>query len=132
MVKIKAKYMGNKKTTVTQVPTGETIHVDLPAKFGGTDSAFAPTDILTGALAACGISMMAVMADKRKDDLTGLSLEAEYTEAQNPERINKIVFTVAFPAAFTKEQKDFYVTAFKICPVHNSINPEIETVVNVK
>ncbi len=91
-----------------------------------------PGEVLAAALGACTLTMVGYAASKRGDNAAGTQLVLDPVFDDKHSRIVKIALEFTFPAAFTPEQKNFYVNVAKTCPVHNSLREDIEYTVTVK
>lgn len=132
MTKITNIYKGDGQCDVIHGPTGHIIKTDLPPDNEGKGRTFSPTDLFAASFASCVLTIMGKMAERKGDIFAGTSVEIDKIMAANPRRIGTFILNITFPQGFTKEQKDFYVSAVKACPVHNSLSPEIKVEVNVK
>lgn len=131
MTLITCTYKGNGETNLVHGPTGAEICTDLPPDNGGKGRRFSPTDLLTGALVSCILTIMGKMAEVRGEKLDGAEIAAEKIMAANPRRVGAFVLKIKFPAHFTEEQKAFYQTAVQACPVHKTLHPDVKTTVEI-
>lgn len=132
MTTITCTYTGDGSTELVHGPTGEKIQTDLPPDNGGKGRKFSPTDLLASAFASCVLTIMGKMAEARGEKLDGAQLKVDKVMAQNPRRVGEFILNLHFPPHFTEEQKQFYVTAIKACPVHQSLREDITVTVHVQ
>lgn len=131
MTTITCTYTGDGSTELVHGPTGEKIQTDLPPDNGGKGRKFSPTDLFASAFAACVLTIMGKMAQTRGEKLDGAQLTVDKVMAQNPRRVGEFILNLTFPPHFTQEQKKFYATAIKACPVHQSLREDITVTVQV-
>ena len=132
MTTISCTYTGDGETKLVHGPTGTTLETDLPPDNGGKGRRFSPTDLLASAFASCVLTIMGKMAAARGEKFDGAQIEIDKIMAANPRRVGEFVLSITFPAHFTDEQKKFYQSAIKACPVHQTLHPDVKVTVNVK
>lgn len=114
---------------------GFVLTADEPSDFGGTETGPAPYDYLAMALAACTAMTMRVYAKRKKWDVGELTarvdhqqvhakdcLDCEHTEG----RIDRLERTLHLPAGLSDEQRDALVRIADRCPVHLTLEGQIE------
>lgn len=131
MTTITCTYTGDGTTELVHGPTGEKIFTDLPPDNGGQGRKFSPTDLLASAFASCVLTIMGKMASARGEKLDGAQVAMDKIMAQNPRRVGEFVLQITFPPHFTEEQKQFYATAIKACPVHQSLRVDSKVTVHI-
>ena len=131
MTTITCTYQHNGMTQLIHGPTGTKIETDLPPDNGGEGKCFSPTDLLASAFASCVLTIMGKMAQARAEKLDGAQLVIDKIMAQNPRRVGEFVLQISFPPHFTDEQKKFYASAIKACPVHQSLRADIKVTVHI-
>lgn len=132
MTTISCTYTGDGETKLVHGPTGTTLDTDLPPDNGGKGRRFSPTDLLASAFASCVLTIMGKMATARGENFNGAQIEIDKIMAANPRRVGEFILNITFPAHFTPQQKEFYQSAIKTCPVHQTLNPNVKVTVNVK
>ncbi|WP_424244784.1 putative OsmC-like protein [Elusimicrobium posterum] len=132
MSKILTVYKGDGQCDLVHEATNTVLSTDLPLDNGGKGRKFSPTDLFASSFAACVLTIMGKMAERKGDDFKEAAVEIEKIMVENPRRVGKFILNIKFPSNFTQEQKDFYLAAVKACPVHNSLNPNIEVEIHVK
>jgi putative redox protein len=126
MIRIAARYDGKNKCHVTH-PEGMTLLTDTPRDLGGDASAFSPTDLVASGLVTCILTTIALWAERRQLDLTGMSATVEKEMATPPRRIGRLAVTITVPAAAVAEElRPRLEEVGHRCPVHASLHPEIE------
>lgn len=123
------RYLGNLKVEVTHGPSGTQLITVPPVDNQGDGSSFSPTDLVAAALGACMLSLIAIVGTRDSLDLSGLAFRAEKHMASNPRRIGAIPITLQMPKGLAPEQRRKLENAALTCPVHKSLDPEMEKVV---
>lgn len=125
MVKIDVRYDGSKKCSLTH-QEGNRLQTDAPRDIGGDASAFSPTDLVAAGLASCIVTTMAMWADRRDLDLTGITAHVVKEMQSSPRRIGRLPVTVTLPASVPVELRDALERVGYQCPVHASLHPDID------
>jgi uncharacterized OsmC-like protein len=124
---INAKYLGNLRVECTHEQNGSKIITDAPLDSGGKGESFSPTDLCAVALATCAMTTMGMYGDAHGCDVTGATVHVEKKMGTNPHRIVSIEVAFTFPdKEYTDRQKAGLERVARICPVHNSLHPDIE------
>lgn len=127
MVKIKVTYKGNLRTEAVHVDSGAIIQTDAPKDNHGKGELFSPTDLLAASLGTCVLTLMGIMAQKLKVDLTGLRATVEKEMAKTPSRkVSRIVIHVYCPHKLASEVTSKIEQAGVECPVHHSLHPDVQ------
>lgn len=132
MTRIMNIYKGDGQCEITHQPTNSVITTDLPPDNGGKGRGFSPTDLFASSFASCVLTIMGKMAERKGDNLKGTTIEIDKIMTENPRRIGTFILYISFPADYNEEQKEFYMSAVKACPVHNSLSPAINIDIKVK
>ena len=125
-VEIKGQYEGDLRVKLTHSPSKSIIETDAPTDNQGKGARFSPTDLVTAALGSCMMTIMGIVAKRDGIKLEGTHFSAEKHMAENPRRIGKIVLEIYMPTGLTDEQKKKLERAAYTCPVHQSLNLEIQ------
>ena len=127
MVKIDVSYEGSLHCRLTHGPSGMEITTDAPKDNLGKGEAFSPTDLVAAALASCMLTTMGIVAQRRNIKLDSITAQVmkEMTSAP-PRRIAKLPVTITMPKGISAEERALLERAAVSCPVHKSLNPEIE------
>lgn len=127
MVKITVTYEGNLRTEAVHVPSGAKLKTDAPKDNYGKGEFFSPTDLLAASLGTCVLTLMAIVAQKHKADLTGLRATVEKEMVGHPSRkVARIVIHVYCPRQFDPELTSKMELAGIECPVHHSLHPDVQ------
>lgn len=128
MVNMTIAYEGDLHCRLTHGPSGSSISTDAPLDNGGKGSAFSPTDLVGGALGSCMITVMALVAERRKINLKGLRAEVSKEMIQSPaRRIGKLSVTLYMPSGLSQSERELLERTALTCPVHASLRSEVET-----
>ena len=131
MPTIKSSYLGNLRTQLEHLQSGNTIITDAPTDNNGRGEAFSPTDLVAGALASCMVTIMGIVANREGIDLSGLSWEVTKIMQASPRKIDEII--VDFDWNKPVEDQIFMQklkNAAKTCPVAVSLDPAIKQTIN--
>lgn len=126
----KAEYLGRLRVKNTHIKSGDTFMTDAPTDNHGKGEAFSPTDLVATALGNCILTVMGIKAESEGIDLKGATAEMTKTMASNPRRISKIDVDVRFPQDYSAKTKKILEHTARHCPVHNSLDPNIEMPIN--
>ena len=130
MVTMTGKYLGGLRTENTHLKSTNKIITDAPPDNNGRGEAFSPTDLVCAALSSCMMTLMGILAEREKIDLTGMTTSIIKVMVSNPRRIAEIHITFSLPdLQATPEQRRKLEHAARTCPVAMSISPEIKQVV---
>ena len=125
MVEIEARYDGHKKCSLTH-QEGSTLKTDAPKDIGGEASAFSPTDLVAAALAACVLTTVAMYAERKGLDLTGMTAHISKEMTAAPRRIGYLPLTVHLPASIAGEIRPDLEHIAHTCPIHASLHPDVD------
>lgn len=121
------KYEGSLRCTVTHEPSGGSFQTDAPLDNNGKGEAASPTDLCAAALGSCMATIIGMQMEKLGHDLTGMRVEVQ-KEMSNykPRRIIRLSTEIWLPAKLDAKEKRTIELAAKGCPVHHSLNSEID------
>ena len=128
----KVTYNGDLRTTCLHLRSGNEFITDAPIDNNGKGEAFSPTDTVATGLASCMITMMGIKARDLEVDLVGSTAEVTKHMAANPRRIAKIEVTLELPEAVSEKNQKILEHTANTCPVHYSLHPDIEKVIEFK
>ncbi len=97
---------------------GHNLVVDEPLDSGGTDSAPSPTRLLAASLASCTAITIAMYADRKGWDTTGLEVDVDFEGSPPPGEQARFDVAVALPAGLDDEQRRRIMVVAGKCPVH--------------
>jgi putative redox protein len=127
MVTISGRYLGELRCEATHRPSGTKLTTDAPADNMGRGEMFSPTDLVATALGTCIVTTMAIVAERRKIDVGGMSFTVEKHMATDPvRRIGRLPVTIRLPAHLTAEDRIILERAAHTCPVHKSLHSDVE------
>jgi len=122
-------YTGNFRCTARRISTGQTLTTDAAQSQGGLGENPSPTDLVVAGLGTCILTTLAMVAQRRQIDLSGLSACMEKEMAAAPSRrIGSIGMTITLPMGLrlSAADRDRLENAAKRCPVTQSLHPDID------
>jgi len=125
----KVTYLGNLRTECEHLKSGSTFLTDAPTDNNGKGDAFSPTDTVATGLANCMLTMMGIKARDLDIILDGSVALVTKTMTTNPRRISKIEVTMDLPVVASEKHKKILENTANTCPVHHSLHPDIEKIV---
>ncbi len=126
----KVTYKGELRTTCEHIRSGDSFITDAPIDNNGLGEAFSPTDTVATGLASCILTMMGIKSRDLETDLTNATAEVTKHMASNPRRIAKLEIELSLPASASEKDRKILVHTANTCPVHFSLHPDIEKVIN--
>tara|TARA_B110000285_G_scaffold210594_1_gene252557 strand:- start:2100 stop:2585 length:486 start_codon:yes stop_codon:yes gene_type:complete len=127
MVKVKINYEGELRCQLVHELSGKTFKTDAPVDNNGKGESFSPTDLCASALGSCIATIIGMQMEALGLNLSGMRIEVQKEmTADLPRRIAKLATEVWLPIALSDDQKWQVEIAAKNCPVHHSLNTEIE------
>ena len=130
MVRIDVSYDGNLRCTATHEPSGHTLITDAPLDNHGKGESFSPTDLLATSMLTCIITIIAIRAESRNIDVTGLGGSVEKIMGENPRRVGKLEINILLPDGISIDDKAWLIEQGCCCPVCLSIHEQVEVEVN--
>lgn len=119
-------YLGELRTRMEHIASGETFITDAPIDNNGRGAAFSPTDAVCAALSACMMTLMGIYAEREGISLSGLRSEVVKHMVSDPRRIGRIEIDFFWPDAFASDhQKEMLRRAALTCPVSKSLHPDL-------
>ena len=116
-------YVGDMEVRCTHEKSGVQLVVDP------TGGSFSPTELCATALGACILLTMGYYGMKHGVDVTGTTFAVTEEYARDHRRIARLEVVFSMPdRPFSDREKRSIERAARACPVHNSLNPEIEQV----
>lgn len=127
MVTMTGIYLGDLRTEVTHLKSGNSLITDAPPDNNGKGEAFSPTDLTCASLNSCMMTLMGMLAEREQIDLSGMKSEIVKVMAANPRRIAEIHITFKHNNLnVTDVQKEKLKRAALTCPVALSLDPAIK------
>ena len=117
MATIQTLYLGDLRTEITHVQSGNRVITD------------APTDMVAAALGSCMLTLMGIAARRLEIDLKGTRVEIQKVMAAEPRRIAEIRLDFYLPGDYSDKDKKILQGAAETCPVGKSLHPDIRQAV---
>jgi putative redox protein len=131
MVEIKLTYEGNLHCSATHTPSGNTLVTDAPVDNNGLGQAFSPTDLLATALGSCMATVIGIVAKRKEIAVEGMAVTVrKFMSEDTPRRVKRLELDLCMPLPATHADRPLFESAARGCPVHQSIHPDIEVVMN--
>jgi putative redox protein len=127
MVQIDVTYQGGLRCEAVHGPSGTKLVTDAPVDNHGKGEAFSPTDLVATALGTCIPTIMGMVAEREKIDLTTMRVTVvKEMSAQPPRRIAKLTTRIVMPAGLDERQRAKLEKAAHTCPVHQTLQGNVE------
>ena len=127
MVQIDVTYQGGLRCQAVHGPSKTTLVTDAPVDNHGKGESFSPTDLVATALGTCILTIMGIIAERDKINLSGLCVTVQKEmSAEPPRRIAKLVTRIVMPKGLTDQQKARLEKAAHTCPVHQTLHGNVE------
>ncbi len=131
MVEIKLTYAGDLHCSAIHLPSGNTLVTDAPLDNNGLGQAFSPTDLLATALGSCMATVIGIVAKRKDIAVEGMSVMVrKFMSDDQPRRVKRLELDLELPLAGSHPERKLLESAARSCPVHHSIHPDIEVVMN--
>lgn len=131
MVEIKLSYEGNLHCSALHVPSGNTLVTDAPLDNNGLGQAFSPTDLLATALGSCMATVIGILAKRKEIAVEGMAVTVrKFMSEDQPRRVKRLELDLDMPLPGSHPDRKLLESAARGCPVHHSIHPDIEVVMN--
>ena len=131
MVEIKLSYEGNLHCSAVHTPSGDTLVTDAPLDNNGLGQAFSPTDLLATALGSCMATVIGILAKRKEIAVEGMAVTVrKYMSDDQPRRVKRLELDLTMPLPATHPDRQLLESAARGCPVHHSLHPDIEVVMN--
>ena len=126
MATIETIYLGELRTEVTHVFSGNKTITDAPLDNKGKAESFSPTDLLSASLGSCMITIMGIAAREHGIDIDGTTCSITKSMAAEPRRVSEIAIELNFPKGdYTEKEKTILERAALTCPVAKSLHPDL-------
>ena len=126
MVRIDATYNGNLRCTAIHGPSGKQLITDAPVDNMGKGESFSPTDLLATSMLTCIMTIVAIRADSKEIDVSGMTGSVEKTMASGPRKVAKLEVVVNLPSGLDMEDRAWLITEGCNCPVCVSVSESME------
>lgn len=131
MVEIKLSYEGDLHCSAIHTPSGNTLVTDAPLDNNGRGQAFSPTDLLATALGSCMATVIGILAKRREIAVEGMNVTVrKFMSDDQPRRVKRLELDLEMPLPASHPDRKLLESAARGCPVHHSIHPDIEVVMN--
>ena len=126
MPTITNKYKGSLRTNAIHLKSGDSIITDAPVDNNGKGAAFSPTDLIAGALSACMITTMGIVAEQEGVDMSGVHTDVLKVMAPDPRRVSEVHINMYWDKCeASNKQVEMLKNAALTCPVAISLHPDI-------
>ena len=115
-------YTGENRVEIKTDSIADVLHT----AHDGKNEFVTPGDMLVGALGACTLTMMSVIAEKAGEKLDGTKLEISSVFGPNLSGLQKVALHVIFAQHISETTRRKCLAAAEACPVHKSLNPSID------
>ena len=123
MATIQTLYLGDLRTEITHVQSGNRVITDAPTDNNGKGEYISPTDMVAAALGSCMLTLMGIAARRRT------RVEIQKALAAEPRRIAEIRLDFYLPGDYSDKDKKILQGAAETCPVGKSLHPDIRQAV---
>lgn len=131
MVEIKLSYEGNLHCSALHIPSGDTLVTDAPLDNNGLGQAFSPTDLLATALGSCMATVIGILAKRKEIAVEGMAVTVrKFMSDDQPRRVKRLELDLIMPLLASHPDRPLLESAARGCPVHHSLHPDIEVVMN--
>ena len=118
-MKLIAAYHGGARYDI--VSGAHRVVTDQPSEGGGQGAGMSSVELFIGSLASCVGYVVGLYCERHQLSTKGLSVEAEWTMAEQPHRVGRITLAIHLPHRVTSEQSERLLTVAYDCTVHQSI-----------
>lgn len=126
MVKMSAKYTGEKHCELIHGPSGSVLETDAPKDNQGKGERFSPTDLVGAALASCVLTTIAIVAERDGISIEGARAEVQKEMNLQPRKIARLPIQVFLPQTLTHEYRKKMERTALHCPVKASLHPDVQ------
>ncbi|MGV3460976.1 MAG: OsmC family protein [Flavobacterium sp.] len=122
----KVTYLGELRTSSIHTASGAEIISDAPVDNHGKGEAFSPTDTVANALASCMLTVMGIKAREMGVAMEGSTAEVTKVMQASPRKISRIEVKFTMKSDADQKARTILERTALTCPVHLSLNPDIE------
>ena len=131
MVEIKLTYEGGLHCNAVHGPSGNTLTTDAPLDNNGRGESFSPTDLVATALGSCMATVIGIVAKRKEIAVEGMTVAVRKLMSDDlPRRIRRLELDLDMPLPGSHPDRKLLESTAGGCPVHHSIHPDIEVVMN--
>lgn len=121
------EYLGDLRTKLTHIQSGQVVVTDAPTDNNGKGEAFSPTDLMSTSLCACMITIMGVAAQTHKFSIDGATAEITKIMSANPRKVSEVQIVITFPRNnYSDKEKKIIELIANTCPVALSLHPDLK------
>ena len=106
MATIQTLYLGDLRTEITHVQSGNRVITDAPTDNNGKGEYISPTDMVAAALGSCMLTLMGIAARRLEIDLKGTRVEIQKVMAAEPRRIAEIRLDFYLPGDYSDKDRE--------------------------
>ena len=107
-------------------PPGPKLTTAAPVDNHGDGSSFSPTDLVAGALGACMLTILGILARRHELDLAGSHFRVAKYMVDGPRRIGSLPVTLHLPSHLSPAHRQMFERAALHCPVHRSLGDGVD------
>ena len=127
MSDFKIEYKGDLSTEIIHIESGSKISTDAPKDNNGLGRTFSPTDLVASAVGSCMLTIIGIAAKTNDIVIEKMSAEVSKTMSKNlPRRISEIIVLISIFGTFDSKSRTIIERSAKHCPVHKSVNLNIQ------
>ena len=127
MVQIDITYRGGLRCEAVHGPSGQTLVTDAPVDNHGKGESFSPTDLVATALGVCIPTIMGIVAEREKIDLSDMRITVvKEMSVGPPRRIAKLTTRILMPGGLDERQRTKLEKSALTCPVHQTLHGNVE------
>ncbi len=129
----RTEYIGDLRTRMTHLKSGEVVVTDAPTDNQGKGEYFSPTDLVSTALSSCMLTVLGIAARTFDFSIEGaVARVSKFMSAEPPRRISRIVVDLYFPKDdYTEKEKTIIDRVVHTCPVALSLHPDLRQEINL-
>lgn len=129
MATIQTLYLGDLRTEITHVQSGNKLMTDAPTDNHGKGEYISPTDMVAAALGSCMFTLMGIAAQRLNIDMKGARVDIQKVMGTDPRRIVEIKLDFYLPGDYSDKDKRILENAAATCPVGKSLHPDLKETV---
>ncbi|MEW6246945.1 MAG: OsmC family protein [Nitrospirota bacterium] len=118
-MKLTVTYQGGTRFNLTS--GRHSVVTDQPVEDGGEDAGMSPVELFVGSLAGCVGYFVARFCARHRIPADGLTIDAEWSMAEQPHRVGAVALHLRLPAEVTAEQRERLLKVAHGCTVHQSL-----------
>jgi len=127
-VTIEIAYLGDLHCEAVHAPSRDRLTTDAPVDNGGKGAAFSPTDLVATALGSCLMTVMGIVAERHRLNLSGTRVRVVKEMTSLPvRRIAALTATITIPngKALAACDRELLERTAELCPVRQSLHPDV-------